>query len=163
MARYDARGNVVGAVRRDRMRREGLWHAAASVLVLSPDGASVYVHRRTATKDVYPGRYDCWTGGVVAAGEDPGTAAVRELAEELGVRGVAPQPLFRLAFEEGSVRYHAFCYRTSWDGPVRHQPEEIAEGGWMGLAELRERLADPAWPFVPDGRRLVEEWFARGG
>ena len=30
----------------------------------------------------------------------------------------------------------------------------------MPLGELRTRLADPSWPFVPDGRRLVERWFA---
>ena len=46
------------------------------------------------------------------------------------------------------------------DGPVRHQPEEVADGWWMPVAELRARLADPAWPFVPDGRMLVERWFA---
>jgi hypothetical protein len=32
----------------------------------------------------------------------------------------------------------------------------------MTLAELRARLDDPEWPFVPDGRQFAEEWFARG-
>jgi hypothetical protein len=30
----------------------------------------------------------------------------------------------------------------------------------MPIPELRARLADPSWPFVPDGRMLVERWFA---
>jgi 8-oxo-dGTP pyrophosphatase MutT (NUDIX family) len=162
VAVYDAAGRVVGSSTRRRMRAEGLWHAASAVLVLSPDRSKIYVHRRTDTKDIYPGMHDCTAGGVIAAGEDPDVAARRELAEELGVRGVPVRFLFRSVYEQGSVRYHGYVYEALWDGPVVHQPEEVAAGWWMPLAELRERLSDPQWPFVPDGRQFVEEWFARG-
>lgn len=161
VAVYDAAGRVVGSAARATMRRDGLWHAAASVLVRSPDAASVYVHRRTDSKDVYPGMHDCWAGGVVAAGEDPSEAAVRELAEELGVRQAALTPLFQDVYEHGSIRYHAFLYETFWDGLIVHQADEIAGGWWMTLTDLRERLSDSSWPFVPDGRRFLERWFAQ--
>ncbi|MDA3629972.1 NUDIX domain-containing protein [Saccharopolyspora oryzae] len=161
VAVYDALGRVVGSASRSRMRAEGLWHAATAVLVLSPDGGSIYVHRRTDTKDVFPGLHDCTAGGVVAAGEDPDTAAERELAEELGVRGAPVRFLFRSTFESGSVRYHAFVYEARWDGPIVHQPEEVAEGWWMPVSELRERLDDDQFPFVPDGRQFTREWLAR--
>ncbi|WP_019853799.1 NUDIX hydrolase [Actinopolyspora mortivallis] len=162
VAIYDREGAVTGSAPRGRMRAEGLWHAASSVLVRSPDLRSVYVHRRTWDKDVYPGAYDCWAGGVVAAGESPDHAAARELAEELGVH-TTPRFLFRTRHERGTVRFHAFVYETCWDGPVVHQPTEIAEGWWMHLSELRERLRDPHWPFVPDGRQFVEEWLTFHG
>ncbi|RRO18407.1 NUDIX domain-containing protein [Saccharopolyspora rhizosphaerae] len=139
------------------MRERGLWHAAAVVFLLSGDGERVYVHRRTDTKDVYPGLHDCAAGGVVAAGEAPRDAARRELAEELGVR-TAPEFLFRQVFEEDTVRYHGFVFQARWDGPVVHQPEEVAEGWWMPLPELRRRLDDPLWPFVPDGRAFARRW-----
>ena len=32
----------------------------------------------------------------------------------------------------------------------------------MTPAELQARLADPDWPFVPDGRSLLQRWFAAG-
>jgi hypothetical protein len=32
----------------------------------------------------------------------------------------------------------------------------------MTPAELTDRLADPGWPFVPDGRQLVETLLADG-
>lgn len=144
------------------MRRAGLWHAAASVLVRSGDAESVYVHRRTDSKDVYPGMHDCWAGGVVAAGEHPDATAARELSEELGVPPSAGiTPLFRDVYEQGSVRYHAFLYETRWDGPIAHQADEVAAGWWMTLAELRARLSDLSWPFVPDGRQFIQRWFAR--
>jgi 8-oxo-dGTP pyrophosphatase MutT (NUDIX family) len=162
VAVYDSAGCVAGEAPRSVMRAEGLWHAASAVLVLSGDGERIYVHRRADTKDVYPGLHDCTAGGVVAAGEDPRETAGRELAEELGVTA-EPTFLFREVFTEGSIRYHAFVYITCWDGPVRHQAEEVAAGWWMPVPELRERLADPRWPFVPDGRRFTERWLAQGG
>lgn len=44
-----------------------------------------------------------------------------------------------------------------------HQPEEVAWGGWRTVSWLTEHLADPRWPFVPDGRVGIERWFARTG
>jgi hypothetical protein len=64
---------------------------------------------------------------------------------------------------DGGLRSHLYAYEARWDGPVRHQPEEVADGGWMPLVELRARLADRTWPFVPDGRMLAERWFAERG
>jgi 8-oxo-dGTP pyrophosphatase MutT (NUDIX family) len=162
VAVYDAAGAVVGVARRDEVYARSLWHGVGGVLLRSVDGARVYVHRRTTTKLVMPGLHDCWAGGVIGPGEDPATTAARELAEELGVTGVPLAPLFTLVYDEGDggLRSHLHAYEARFDGPVRHQPEEIAAGWWMPLAELRARLRDPAWPFVPDGRMLVERWFA---
>jgi 8-oxo-dGTP pyrophosphatase MutT (NUDIX family) len=163
VAVFDAAGTVVGAARRGEVYARSLWHGVGGVLLRSGDGDRVYVHRRSETKLVMPGLHDCWAGGVVDAGEDPFTTAVRELAEELGVSGVPLTALFTEVYDEGEggLRSHLFAYEARWDGPVHHQPEEVAEGGWMAVAELRERLADPGWPFVPDGRVLVERWFAQ--
>lgn len=164
VAVYDAGGAVVGAARRGEVYARSLWHGVGGVL-LRGGGDRVYVHRRSPGKLVWPGLHDCWAGGVVAPGEDPAATAARELAEELGVTGVPLAPLFTLVYDEGpgGLRSHLFAFEAFWDGPVRHQPEEVADGGWMPVAELAARLADPSWPFVPDGRRLVERWFADRG
>ncbi|NIH83552.1 NUDIX hydrolase [Amycolatopsis granulosa] len=161
VAHYDAAGTVVGRVRRAEMRAHGLWHAATLVLVRSGDGSRVYVHRRAPDKDVFPGLHDCWAGGVFAAGETPEQGAERELAEELGVRGVPLAPLF--TFEQPPVRCHYFAYEVRWDGLIAHQPEEIVSGRWMSLAGLRAWAEDPESPFVPDGRYAIREWFRRRG
>ena len=89
--------------------------------------------------------------------------AARELAEELGVTGVPLTRLFTLVYDEGEggLRTHLHAFEARYDGPVRHQPEEVADGWWMPVAELRARLRDPSWPFVPDGRMLVEHWFGQ--
>jgi 8-oxo-dGTP pyrophosphatase MutT (NUDIX family) len=161
VALYDAAGAVVGSAERAVMRAEGLWHASGVVLVRSGDGEAAYVHLRSPDKDVYPGTWDCWAGGVVAAGEDPADCAARELGEELGISGVVPVPLFAITYEDGPVRCHNFAYEVRWDGPVVHQPEEIVDGRWMPLDELRAWVDDPASPFIPDGRAGMREWFRR--
>jgi 8-oxo-dGTP pyrophosphatase MutT (NUDIX family) len=157
VALIDESGLVIGVVPRSQMRRENLPHLVVAILVRDPAGR-VYVHRRTDTKDVFPGAHDCWVAGCVAAGEEPLDAAVRELAEELGIVGVPLQPLFQQWYADTSTRHVAHCWTVTWDGPVVHQPEEVAWGAWMTPTELAARLADPTWPFVPDGRALYERW-----
>jgi 8-oxo-dGTP pyrophosphatase MutT (NUDIX family) len=154
---YDEDANVVGEVTRARMRAENLWHGCVLTVVFSLDGERIYVHRRTDTKDIYPGLYDYAAGGVIDAGETPDEAAVRELREELGVE--APlTPLFRTTYVDELTRYHAWVYETRSDGPFTHQPEEVAWGGWMDADELRGKIDDPGWPLVPDGRAIGREW-----
>ena len=156
VALVDETGAVVGAASRSAMRAANLAHLV--VCVLLRDGAGrVYVHRRTDTKDVYPGLYDPTCGGVVAAGETPDECAVRELAEELGVREV-PEFRFSTPFVDGTIRYVAHVYEVRSDGPFTHQPEEVAWGGWMSVDEVRALAEDPGWPAVPDGRVLIREW-----
>ncbi len=159
VALVDEHGHVVGAAPRREVRRRNLRHMATGVIVRNRLGL-VYVHLRTPTKDVFAGMHDCCAGGVVGAGETPEQAAYRELAEELGVTGVTLVPVLVDAYADDVTRYVAYVYEALWDGPMRHQPEEVAWGGWMTLEELAERLADPGWPFVPDSGALVTRWLA---
>jgi 8-oxo-dGTP pyrophosphatase MutT (NUDIX family) len=162
IAVYDASGRRVAAADRAQVYAEGLWHASAGVLLRSLDGERIYVHRRTDTKAVFAGMHDCLAGGVVGPDEEPAVAAVRELAEELGVTPAhEPRPLAAIAWDGQwlgrPMRCHLFAYEVRYDGPMRHQPEEIADGWWWTDAQLRDRLADPDWPFVPDTRVLLPQ------
>jgi ADP-ribose pyrophosphatase YjhB (NUDIX family) len=99
--------------------------------------------------------HDCAAGGVVRAGEPPDDAAGRELAEELGVHGVALRPLLRTWYRDGMTHYLAHVYEAVWDGEVTFVDGEVAAAWWEPEATLRQRLADPVWPFVPDTRRFL--------
>ncbi|MEU6701113.1 hypothetical protein [Pseudonocardia sp. NPDC046786] len=59
---------------------------------------------------------------------------------------------------EHGLRAHIHAYQAFCDGPVVHQPAEVAEGGWWTLDELRSRLDPPAYPWVPDGRVVTRRW-----
>ena len=149
VARFDAAGNLVGACRRSVMRRDHLWHAASSIVVRGSDDG-VYLHRRTPSKDVFPGLLDFAAGGVVLAEEDPAVGARRELDEELGVHGAELVPLGVVTYADEHTRYHAHRFTTTWHGGIRWQPEEVAWGDWVSLPELVKRIEREPGSFVPD-------------
>jgi 8-oxo-dGTP pyrophosphatase MutT (NUDIX family) len=151
----DESDRVVGRTTRAHMRRGNLLHR--NVAILCRDGGGrIYVHQRTATKDLFPSMYDMFTSGVVCAGETYAHAALRELAEELGIRGVMPQALFHHRYEGDHTRSHTTVFRVAWSGPITHQPSEIAWGGYRTRGELianSERFV-----FVPDGIELFTRY-----
>jgi 8-oxo-dGTP pyrophosphatase MutT (NUDIX family) len=118
------------------------------------------VHRRTDTKDVHPGAYDVFAGGVCAAGESYDECARREVEEEVGVRGVALQFLFRHRYRGPVTQAWGAVYEGQWDGVVRHQESEIAWSGWVGREELEGMLARR--DFCPDSREIFARWCNQG-
>ena len=122
----------------------------------------IYVHRRSDAKDWAPSHWDAAAGGVIVVGEEPPASALRELEEELGITGVDLAGLGTHLYEDDTVRCFEHAYEVVWDGPVRHQPEEVAEGRWLTLAELAALLGDPEIAFVPDTRQLLGRLGADG-
>jgi len=144
---------VVGRVTRAEMRTRNLLHRAVYVFVLNTRG-ELFVHRRTATKDVYPGYCDLTIGGVVGAGEEYDAAADRELAEELGVVGVAIIRLGDFRYADEGTRVCGMAYLTRHDGPFVLQAEEIASGGFVSLAQATRVAREE--PCCPDAIAALE-------
>ena len=71
----DEQDRVIGWARRERIRKLNLLHRGVGILCYDPAGR-IYVHRRTETKDVFPGMYDMFVGGAVGRGE------ARDLADK---------------------------------------------------------------------------------
>ncbi len=161
VAVLDGGNAVIGAATRSVVRAQNLRHACVTVLVFDSAGR-VYVHRRTETKDVYPGCYDMMAGGVLQAGEDPSVAAAREAVEELGVTGVDLVPLAEADYADERSQYHAYGYTTTYDGPIRWQPEEVAWGTWVSPDELLAMVEDPAYSFAPDTLAFLRSWMREG-
>jgi len=147
----DDDGGVVGTVTRAEMRRRRLRHRCTFVIVRSSDGG-VLVHRRSDDKDLWPGAWDLAVGGVVAAGEDWDHAAERELAEEVGIRGVTLVPLGGGTYCDDAVDEVARIWTVTWDGPVHFDDGEVVEAHVVDPAELAARLERDV--FVPDSLAL---------
>ncbi|HET6333817.1 MAG TPA: NUDIX domain-containing protein [Polyangiales bacterium] len=153
----DEDDHVIGRATRTQMRRDKLLHRVVAILCRNRDG-KIYVHRRTATKDLFPSLYDMFTAGTVEAGESYELAAIRELEEELGIRGVTLEPLFRHRYEGDRTRSHTAVYSVEWNGPIVHQAAEIAWGEFQSRAELSANLE--RFEFVPDGVELFTRYIA---
>ena len=151
----DVDDRVVRRVSRAEMRRENLLHRAVYLLVCNGHG-ELFVHRRTPTKDVYPGYYDVTVGGVVGAGEDYDGAARRELAEEVGIVEATLTPLFAVRYEDASTKLIGRAYLARHDGPVTLQAEEIAWGAFVTLAEAERIARDERC--CPDGLQVLRRY-----
>jgi isopentenyldiphosphate isomerase len=161
VALVDESGRVVGSAPRSVVRRDKLLHSATAVLVRD-SARRIYLHRRSDLKDWAPGHWDVAAGGVIAVGEPADEAALRELDEELGIIGAQLTALGQHLYEDDTTRCFEYIYEVVWDGPVRHQPEEVVEGHWATLSEVAEVLSDPARLFVPDSRQLLERLASAG-
>jgi 8-oxo-dGTP pyrophosphatase MutT (NUDIX family) len=153
----DEADHVLGQTTRAQMRRDNVLHRVVAILCLDSTGR-IYVHRRTPTKDLFPSLYDMFVAGTVGAGETYADAARRELAEELGIVGAAPELLFKHRYEGAQTRSHTAVFRLTWDGPIVHQASEIAWGAFrtrQALIENRE-----GFTFVPDGAELFARYIA---
>ncbi len=155
----DEEDRVVGVVARREMRARRLRHRCTYVLVRNGRG-ELYVHRRTETKDVFPGMHDVTVGGVVLHGEGYDQGARRELREELGV-DASPAFRFRLRYDGEDGPAWGAVYDLTWDGPVHPQEDEIAWGAFLPVQEVRRMLGEV--PFCPDGVLVLRRWLAEGG
>jgi isopentenyldiphosphate isomerase len=84
----DCTGNKTGKViARDDAHEIGEWHGAFHCLLLNGANGSGFVlfQKRSATKQIAPGKFDVSVGGHYASGEDAKTAGPREIREELGL------------------------------------------------------------------------------
>jgi isopentenyldiphosphate isomerase len=154
----DEQDRVVGRATRAEMRAGNLLHRCVAIFCFDADRRRVYVHRRTAHKDVFPNLYDMSVGGVVRAGEDYASAARREIDEELAIAGPVPELLFRHRYEGSLSRSHTAVYQVSWSGPIRHQASEVAWGAFLTIEEVAQNT--PGFAFVPDGWEIFQRFLA---
>jgi isopentenyldiphosphate isomerase len=154
----DTDDHVVGRASRPEVRRGRLRHRAVYVLVFNQSG-QLFVHQRTASKDVYPSFYDVAVGGVVEAGETYDGAAQREVAEEIGVSDADLRCIMPFRYEDEANQVNGMVYSCSHGGAVRLQAEEIVSGEWLDLDDLLERTRRQ--PFCPDGLEALFRYLDR--
>ena len=147
---YDEAGNSLGLAPRGLCHgNPELIHRTAHVAVFHPETGDLLLQKRSAAKDIQPGKWDTAVGGHLAPGESYMDGARRELAEELGVTGeVKLRFLFDLKIrneiESEDVRVFGL-YRA--DG-FSAQAEEIDEIRFWKADELFSPAARAA--FTPN-------------
>src|SRR5258706_14329162 len=81
----DQNGTPTGLTKpKDAIHRDGDWHRAAHVWIVTNDGR-VLLQKRAAAKENWPGWWDVSAAGHCSAGESAVETAVRETEEELGI------------------------------------------------------------------------------
>lgn len=145
-------GSVLSLVSRAQMRAENLCHRAVFVVVLSGDGC-LLVHRRSASKDLWPGWWDIAVGGVVVGDENYEDAARRELDEEIGLHDIALEYLCDGAYRDDSVHLVGRCFRVRSNGPFIYRDGEVEETRLVTPSQLTQMTNE--YKFLPDSMALV--------
>ena len=136
----DADGRVIGLARRAELHRDpSRIHRVVHVLVFDGEGR-LLLQKRSARKDIAPGKWDTSVGGHIAPGEDALAAAQREMAEELGISGCDLRHLHRYLFtnHRESELVETFSFR--YEGSIAFNREEIDEVAFWGMDEVRAKL-----------------------
>ena len=153
---FDRHDRRIGQASRGMMHRLGLRHWAVHIFVFDAAGR-LYLQLRGGQKDLFPGHWDTSAAGHVAPGESYATAALRELAEELGLH------------EELQVQGHvAACEATGWEHvawfscqtkvqPVPN-PREIDRGAFFPLSAIDRLLQEAQCPVTPAFRLFYGLW-----
>jgi len=154
----DEQDRVIGQATRAEIRARRLRHRSAFILLFNSQ-SQLFVHRRTPTKDIYPGYHDVAFGGVLATGEDYDQAARRELAEESGVDATPLRRVLNFQFDDESAHLNGVVYTATHDGPLRLQASEITSGRWLDLDAVIELTQHE--PFCPDSIEALRLYLDR--
>lgn len=169
----DRLGNPVGTAFRSACHGNPDLIQAVVHLHLFDEAGRLYLQKRAADKDRYPGRWDTSVGGHVAPGESPEQAIRREAREELEIDlGVSTGagPAERLApyiYRDETESEYVVPFRLVYPGSPRPNADEVEEGAFFELEEIRLRLREQPEMFTPHFRVAFEhlakhelsEWF----
>ena len=134
----DAEGNVRGrAPRRLCHAQKGLLHAVVHLHVLNSQDR-LFLQKRSAEKQIQPGKWDTAVGGHVSSGEKVDAALKREAEEELGLSDFYAIPVGRYIWESDIESELVYMFVTRTDRPLRINPEEISEGKFWRISKIRE-------------------------
>ncbi len=147
----DAAGRPTGEIiSRPEAHRLGICHRTAHIWIARRAGerTEILLQNRSMNKDSYPGRYDTSSAGHIQAGDEPKESALRELAEELGVRAGADELEFAgnyrirysgefngKPFRDNEVVF-VYLYRGAMEtADLTLQAEEVESAAWFDLED----------------------------
>jgi isopentenyldiphosphate isomerase len=136
----DDEGRVIGTAPRSKCHGDpSLVHRSVHLFVRNRRG-DFYLQKRSLSKDVQPGKWDTSVGGHLAPGETYEQAAVRELAEELGVGLPAALLVHRhdYVWRTSIETEHVRTYELEFEGAVGPNAAEIDEGRFWTVDEIRQ-------------------------
>ena len=136
----DEEGCVVGSATRGECHNGSrLLHPVVHLHVFNTAG-DIYLQKRPEWKDIQPGKWDTAVGGHMDYGETPEEALRREVREELGITDFTPEFIGKYVFDSKRERELVYVNRTIYDGPVRPSTEELDDGRFWTMAEIREAM-----------------------
>ena len=136
----DDNDNVIGSALRSECHGDpSLVHRTAHVLVFNPAG-QLLLQKRSIHKDIQPGKWDTSVGGHLDPGESYRDAAIREMAEELGIINVPIQFLYISKMRNEIESENVATYLVVYDGSITFAEDEIDEVRFWPADEINSNI-----------------------
>lgn len=152
----DDEDRVIGQATREEVHRRRLLHRSVHVYVFSSAG-ELYLQKRSRQKDLYAGKWTGSASGHLEPGESYESAARRELEEELGI-GPAVHEAYRFDYDGTEEREKSALFLARHDGPMRLSLEEVSDGRFVPVDEVRLWLERRPEDFAPGFRAGFERF-----
>jgi 8-oxo-dGTP pyrophosphatase MutT (NUDIX family) len=137
------------------LRKGNLMHRAIAILLFNSNGG-VFVHQRSKDAGIYPDYWAIFFTGGVTTGEDYYETAVRELKEETGIENVDLKFLFKTKYEGPIIRMFVKVYTLVYDGLLKLEEDEIAQGSFVSLHQLQRLIETKT--FVPCQVKIFKQY-----
>jgi isopentenyl-diphosphate delta-isomerase len=158
----DARDRVIGQATRPEVHARHLRHRAVHILLFNRNG-DIFIQKRAASKDTFPGRYDSSASGHLSSGETYDACALREVREELGLT-IAPAGLqkhFKIEAGKQTGWEFVWTYSARTGEMPLVNPQEIESGAFWSPDQVRARLGTHPDEFAPSFRLVFGEFDRR--
>ena len=140
LAVVDRDGTVCGAAPRCEIHGNRDWlHQVVHVLVFDACDR-LLLQKRSPKKTVAPGKWDTSVGGHVDCGEPVESAMHREMAEELGIRGAAPEFAYQYIHANDFESELVYTYTCRFNGEICFNPGEIDSVAFWAIPEISANL-----------------------
>lgn len=153
----DENGNIIGAISRGEAHNgTKTLHPVVHLHVFNSKG-ELYLQHRPMWKDIQPGKWDTATGGHIDLGENVEQALTREVREELGITDFTPELLGHYVFESKVEKELVYAYKTTYDGSVKPNAEELDGGRFWSREEIAANMGKDV--FTPNFESEYQRFF----
>lgn len=153
----DENGKIIGAISRGEAHNgTKTLHPVVHLHVFNSKG-ELYLQHRPMWKDIQPGKWDTATGGHIDLGENVEQALTREVREELGITDFTPELLGHYVFESKVEKELVYAYKTTYDGSVKPNAEELNGGRFWSREEIAANMGKDV--FTPNFESEYQRFF----
>lgn len=161
---YDEDGQALAGQGTERQPAvtQALLHGASHIWIwrIKNDGVEVLVQQRASYKKTWPDCYDAPAAGHIDLGETPTQAAIRETAEEIGLKITANElkliSIHRayLTASKSQIENELqwlYLLRLNDDHDFKLQENEVAQIIWKPLSVVEQEIGQTPDLYVPHG------------